>query len=149
MEVEKKAKMINHTAWSGPSAPPYPSASQLYNPTFQPTPAFFYNPYPNSWPTQPPTYSKPPSLPSSQQQAQEDLPPPPPGQPPKQEPQSSQTTQPAALPTFGMIMPTSGGSTLEFQNKRQCTDYFRQVNSILVDGPTKKTPWPHMPITFS
>ena len=47
-----------------------------------------------------------------------------------------------------MIMPISGGSTLEFQNKRQRGDYFRQVNSILVDGPAKKTPWSHMPITF-
>ena len=48
-----------------------------------------------------------------------------------------------------MIMPISGGSTLEFQNKKQRRDYFRQVNSILVDGPAKKTPWSHMPITFS
>ena len=48
-----------------------------------------------------------------------------------------------------MIMPISGGSTLEFQNKRQRRDYFRQVHSILVDGPAKKTPWSHMPITFS
>ena len=53
------------------------------------------------------------------------------------------------LPSFGMIMPISGGSTLEFENKRQRRDYFRQVNSILVDGPAKKTPWSHMPITFS
>ena len=48
-----------------------------------------------------------------------------------------------------MIVRISGGSTLEFQNKRQRKDYFRQVNSILVDGPAKKTPWSHMPITFS
>src|SRR6185312_11076584 len=87
--------------------------------------------------------------PPSQQQAQEELPPPPPGQPPKQEPQSSQTPQTTTLSSFGMIMRISGGSTLEFQNKRQRKDYFRQVNSILVDGPAKKTPWSHMPITFS
>ena len=48
-----------------------------------------------------------------------------------------------------MIIRISGGSTLEFQNKRQHKDYFRQVNNILVDGPAKKTPWSHMPITFS
>ena len=48
-----------------------------------------------------------------------------------------------------MIMPIYGGSTLEFQNKRQRRYYFRQVNCILVDGPAKKTPWSHMPITFS
>ena len=48
-----------------------------------------------------------------------------------------------------MIMPITGGSTLEFQNKRQHRDYFRQVRSILVDGPAKKTPRSHIPITFS
>ena len=48
-----------------------------------------------------------------------------------------------------MIMPIYGGSTLEFQNKKQRRDYFRQVHSILVEGPAKKTPWSHMPITFS
>ena len=50
MEEEKKAKMVSHTVWSGPSAPPFPPAPALYNPTFQPTPAFSYNPYPNNWP---------------------------------------------------------------------------------------------------
>jgi hypothetical protein len=48
-----------------------------------------------------------------------------------------------------MILPISGGSTLEFQSKGQHRYYFRQVNIILFDGPTKKTPWSHMPITFS
>ena len=69
----KKAKLVSHTAWSGPSALPFPPAPTLYNPTFQPTPAFTYNPYPNNWPPRPPTYPKPLSLPppSSQQQAQE------------------------------------------------------------------------------
>ena len=48
-----------------------------------------------------------------------------------------------------MIMPITGGSTLEFQNKRQHRDYFRKVSRILVDGPAKKTPRSHIPITFS
>ena len=58
MEAEKKAKMVRHTAWAGPSAPPYPPATQLYNPNFQPTLAFTYNPYPNNWPSQLPTFPK-------------------------------------------------------------------------------------------
>ena len=73
MEEEKKAKLVSHTAWSGPSAPPFPPTPNLYNPTYQPTPAFTYNPYPNNWPPQPPVYPKPLPLPPppSQQQAQE------------------------------------------------------------------------------
>lgn len=47
-----------------------------------------------------------------------------------------------------MIMPITGGSSLDFENKRQRRDYFRQVHSILSEGPTIKTIWSHMPITF-
>ena len=46
-------------------------------------------------------------------------------------------------------MPISGGSSLEFQNKKQRNDYFRLVHSILVEGPVKKTQWSHTPITFT
>ena len=45
-------------------------------------------------------------------------------------------------------MPISRGSSLEFENKRQRKDYFRQVHSILVERPVKKTQWSHTPITF-
>jgi len=48
-----------------------------------------------------------------------------------------------------MIMPISGGSTLDFKNKRQRRDYFRQVHCIVFEGPTKRTKWSHSPITFS
>jgi len=37
-----------------------------------------------------------------------------------------------------MIMPISGGSSLEFENKRQKKDYFRQVHSIMPEGTYKK-----------
>ena len=36
-EDEKKAKLVSHTAWSGPSAPLFPPTPNLYNPTYQPT----------------------------------------------------------------------------------------------------------------
>ena len=48
-----------------------------------------------------------------------------------------------------MIMPISGGSTLDFENKRQRRDYFRQVHCIVSEGPTRRTQWSHSPITFS
>ena len=48
-----------------------------------------------------------------------------------------------------MIMPISGGSSLDFENKRQRRDYFRQVHCIVSEGPTKRTQWSHSPITFS
>ena len=48
-----------------------------------------------------------------------------------------------------MIIPISGGSTLNFENKRQRRDYFRQVHCIVSEGPTKRTQWSHSPITFS
>jgi hypothetical protein len=48
-----------------------------------------------------------------------------------------------------MIMPIAGGSLLEFENKRQRRNYFRQVHNILVDGLVVKTQWSHILITFS
>ncbi|XP_072147898.1 uncharacterized protein [Setaria viridis] len=46
-------------------------------------------------------------------------------------------------------MPITGGSTLEFENKRQKRDYFRQVNTISLNGSPVKPEWTHMPITFT
>jgi len=97
-------------------------------------PTFGYNPYPINW--QPPQQNHPRLPPPPTTQAtQEELPPPPPGPPLKQENQTNQNAQAAALPTFGMIIPISGGSSLEFENKKQRKNYFRQVHSIMVDGP--------------
>ena len=66
------------------------------------------------------------------------LPPTPPIHPPKQENQTT-NSQPSALPTFRMIVLISRGSTLDFENKRQHRDYFRQVHCIVSEGPTKRT----------
>ena len=46
-------------------------------------------------------------------------------------------------------MPISGGSSLEFENKRQRRDYFRQVHSIMPEGVFNRTQWSYSPITFS
>ena len=48
-----------------------------------------------------------------------------------------------------MIMPIFGGSYLEFENKRQRKNYFRQVHSIMPEGLYKRTQWSQSPVTFS
>src|SRR6185312_9831678 len=143
MESEKKAKLVGHTTW--PQTPQtQPQQIQYTQPSFVPPPPpftqayrlpmFNYN-YNHNWQSQPNPQTQP-SQPATQAQPTQEQLPPPPAQPPKQE---NQTTngRPAALPTFGMIMLISGGSTLDFENKRQRRDYFRQVQCIVSEGPTK------------
>ena len=48
-----------------------------------------------------------------------------------------------------MIMPISRGSSLEFDDKRQRKNYFRQVHPIIPEGIFKRTQWSESPITFS
>ena len=48
-----------------------------------------------------------------------------------------------------MIMPISGGSSLDFENKRQRKNYFWQVHSIMLEGLYKRTQWSQSPITLS
>ena len=47
-----------------------------------------------------------------------------------------------------MIMPISGGSSLDFKNKKQRRNYFRLVHSIMPKGIFPRTQWSHCPITF-
>jgi hypothetical protein len=140
MEAQKNAqKMVSHTTWAPQQTLPTftPNPTFVPNPSYAQNPAFAYQPQPLPWqnPFQP-TNSAPPQAVNH---------PPPPIPTPKEENPSTQT----ALLTFGMIMPIVGGSSLDFENKRQRRDYFRQVHSILVDGPVVKTQWSHIPITFS
>jgi hypothetical protein len=53
------------------------------------------------------------------------------------------------LPSVGTIMPISGGSTLEFETKKEQKHYFREVRKICVEGRVEKTRWSHIQITFS
>jgi hypothetical protein len=67
--------------------------------------------------------------------------------PPPQLLESSQ--QNTNFPTFGIIHTITGGSNLDFQNKRQKREYYRQVNHVVVEGPITQTKWSHMPLTFN
>jgi hypothetical protein len=59
--------------------------------------------------------------------------PPPPESSLKQK-SSSRPQNSKALPSFGVIMPITGGSAMEFETKKQQNNYFRFVNTIINDG---------------
>jgi hypothetical protein len=81
------------------------------------------------------------------QPIREILPPPPDS---SSRPQSSSGPQNSkALPSFGTIMPISGGSAMEFETKKQRNNYFRSVNTIINDGPAARPKWAKVPITFT
>jgi hypothetical protein len=80
------------------------------------------------------------------QPIQEILPPPPDS---SSRPQSSSGPQNSkALPSFGTIMPISGGSAMEFETKKQRSNYFRSVNTIINDCLAARPEWAKVPITF-
>jgi hypothetical protein len=56
---------------------------------------------------------------------------------------------PELLPSFGTIMPISGGSALEFETKKQRSNYFRSMNTIINDGPAARPEWAKVTITFT
>jgi hypothetical protein len=105
MEAEKNAqKLVSHTNW----------APQSSFPTFIPNPSYNYQPHPFPYPLQ--STSLAPSQAANHtplQTPKEELPPPPPMHVPKEEKPNTQN----ALPTFSMIMPIAGGSSLEFETK--------------------------------
>jgi hypothetical protein len=68
----------------------------------------------------------------------------------KQEPpQENQVNPHTPLPTIGMILPIAGGSSMEFQTKRQKKDHLRLVNNIAVQASIKHTDWSKTQITFT
>jgi hypothetical protein len=74
--------------------------------------------------------------------------PPPPDSSSRPEP-SSRPQNSKALPSFGTIMPITGGSAMEFETKKQRNNYFRSVNTIIDDGPAARPEWDKVPITFT
>jgi hypothetical protein len=54
----------------------------------------------------------------------------------------------AIIPSRGRILTIIGGNSIDHENNSQRKNYFRRVNSILMEGPYKKTRWSYLPITF-
>jgi hypothetical protein len=46
-------------------------------------------------------------------------------------------------------MPITGGSAMEFETKKQRSNYFRSVNTIINDGSAARPEWAKVPITFT
>jgi hypothetical protein len=42
----------------------------------------------------------------------------------------------------------TGGSSVDFDTKRQKKDHYRSVNHIALTGPVVQTKWSHVPLTF-
>jgi hypothetical protein len=57
-----------------------------------------------------------------------------------------QSNQPSVMK---LVLPISGGSTSEPNNKRQKKEAQRRVQHVGVQGPFMKSKWSHIPITFS
>jgi hypothetical protein len=62
---------------------------------------------------------------------------------------SSRPQNSKALPSFGTMMPISGGSAMEFETKKQRNNYFRTMNTIINDGPAVRLECSKVPITFT
>jgi hypothetical protein len=42
----------------------------------------------------------------------------------------------------------TGGSSVDFETKRQKRDHYRSVNHVALTGPVMQTKWSHVPLTF-
>jgi hypothetical protein len=73
-----------------------------------------------------------------------------PSNPPPASSQNQESFQQATnFPTFGTIHTITGGSNLNFENKRKKWEHYRQVNHVAVDGPIVRTKWSYVQITFT
>jgi hypothetical protein len=43
----------------------------------------------------------------------------------------------------------TGGSSVDFDTKRQKRDHYRSNNHVVVTGPVVQTKWSHVPLTFN
>jgi hypothetical protein len=80
------------------------------------------------------------------------LPPPPPHNPnpshhihPPQAPKQEDFAEP---PYHGVIHMITGGSSVDFNTKRQKREHYRSVNHVALIGPVVQTKWSHVPLTF-
>jgi hypothetical protein len=82
------------------------------------------------------------------------LPPPPPPPPPHQNihhqnhRQAPKQEDFADQPYRGVIHMITGGSSVDFDTKRQKRDHYRSINHVAITGPVMQTKWSHVPLTF-
>jgi hypothetical protein len=43
----------------------------------------------------------------------------------------------------------TGGSSVDFDTKRQKRNHYRSINHIAITGPVVQTKWSHVPLTFN
>jgi hypothetical protein len=79
------------------------------------------------------------------------LPPPHPHQPNihhSNHPQAPKQEDFADQPYRGVIHIITGGSSVNFDTKRQKRDHYRSINHVAVTGPFVQTKWSHVSLTF-
>jgi hypothetical protein len=54
----------------------------------------------------------------------------------------------ADQPYRGVIHMITGGSSADFDTKRQKRDHYRSINHVAITGPVVQTKWSHVPLTF-
>jgi hypothetical protein len=80
------------------------------------------------------------------------VPPPPP--PPHQQhqniphPHAPKQEDFADQPYRGVIHMITGGSSTDFDTKRQKRDHYRSINHVAITGPVVQMKWSHVPLTF-
>jgi hypothetical protein len=77
------------------------------------------------------------------------LPPPHPQQQNIHHPQAPKQEDFADQPYRGVIYMITGGSSADFDTKREKRDNYRSINHIAVTGPVVQTKWSHVPLTFN
>jgi hypothetical protein len=63
-------------------------------------------------------------------------------------PQAPKQEDFADQPYRRVIHMITGGSSVDFDTKRQKRDHYRSVNHIAITGPVMQTKWSHVPLTF-
>jgi hypothetical protein len=64
------------------------------------------------------------------------------------QPQSPKQEDFADQPYRGVIHMITGGSSVNFETKRQKRDHYQSVNHVALTGPVVQTRWSHVPLTF-
>jgi hypothetical protein len=104
-------------------------------------------PYNNGHVQHPPNHTYP-----HHQEVQVVPPPPPPPHHPnphhQNHPQAPKQEDFANQPYRGVIHMITGGSSVDFETKRQKRDHYRSVNHVALTDPVVQTRWSHMPLTF-